>query len=223
MGLREISRLNMSAVEADCSGMTTANLARLPVEVGHCAEAPRNALAIRALVARHRPGLFAFVQCRVHAQVDPADIVQEIWSKALPAIETGRIRHDKAYLYGIARNLSAEAMRQHYHHSRWLMQASDEEAIADEAPSAHRIANAKDQLRALQGAVSDLPDRCREIFELRHVEQLGKAEIAHRLGISAKQVEKQLRHALSRCRRVLLSKNSLQEEGSKSGPSPTYP
>jgi RNA polymerase sigma-70 factor (ECF subfamily) len=47
------------------------------------------------------------------------------------------------------------------------------------------------------------------VFELKHIEHLEKAEIANRLGISTKQVEKQLRQALVRCRSILNRKNSL--------------
>jgi RNA polymerase sigma-70 factor (ECF subfamily) len=211
----------MSGVDAAAPVVMAGGLTTSPASRWNRADAPRTALALQGLIARHRPDLLAFVHARVRPPIDPADIVQEIWTSALPAIEAGRIDNEKAYLYGIARNLAAEAMRHHYRHSRWLVAGSDDDAVADEAPSAHRVANAKDQLRTLQAAVGGLPERCREVFELRHVEQLGKAEIADRLGISAKQVEKQLRQALARCRRILLKKNNLQDEGSKSVPSPT--
>jgi RNA polymerase sigma factor (sigma-70 family) len=185
------------------------------------AEAPRPARSVHALIALHRHALLSFVHCRVRPPIDPADIVQEIWTKALPAIEAGRVDNEKTYLFGIARNLSAEAMRHQYRHARWVTQTPGDDGVADEAPSAHRIANGKDQLRTLLGVVDDLPDRCREVFVLRHIEQRDKAEIAHLLGISAKQVDKQLRHGLARCRRILLKKNSLQEEGAKPVPFPT--
>lgn len=173
------------------------------------------------LIDRHRPDLLAFVRARVRAPIDAADIVQEVWTQALPAFEAGRVDQEKAYLYAIARNIAAEAMRQHYRRSRWFVETPGEAGVADEAPSAYRVANAKNQLQTLEEAVGGLPDRCREVFELRHVQQLGKVEIADRLGITTKQVEKQLREALARCRRVLIGKNNLHDDGSKPLPSPT--
>ncbi len=49
---------------------------------------------------------------------------------------------------------------------------------------------------ALRAAVSDLPDRCREILELSRVHGLRYAEIASALGISVKTVEAQMGKAL---------------------------
>jgi RNA polymerase sigma-70 factor (ECF subfamily) len=169
---------------------------------------PHGAVAIQALIVSHRCGLLAFIHARVRAPIDPADILQEIWTKALPAFAAGHVQNEQAYLYGIARNLAAEAMRRNYRSARWMV-CAEEESIPDEAPSAHRVANAKDQLRTLASAVGGLPDRCREVFELKHLEHLEKAEIANRLEISTKQVEKQLRQALVRCRSILNRKNSL--------------
>lgn len=180
-----------------------------------------SARAIQALIANHRAELLAFVRRRVCPPIEAADIVQDIWTKALPAIDAGSVDNVIAYLYGVARNLSAEAMRLEYRQTRWFVHSTGDLGIADEAPSAHRVANAKDQLQQLEGAVGSLPDRCRKVFELRRIEQLGKVEIADHLGITTKQVEKQLRHALTRCRQILMAKNSLQDEGSKRAASPT--
>jgi RNA polymerase sigma-70 factor (ECF subfamily) len=156
-----------------------------------------------ALFAHHRAGLLSWVARRVRPPIDPADIVQEAWVRAMPAIEAGRVDDIPAFLYGVARNLAAEAMRQQGRWSRWLVHHPDAEAIADDAPTAEAHVAGRDELARLHAAMDSLPPRCREVFALRHVEQLGKAEIAERLGIHVKQVEKQLRHALMLCARIL--------------------
>ncbi|RYE53798.1 MAG: RNA polymerase sigma factor [Hyphomicrobiales bacterium] len=221
MGLQVISELQLAPGNEAAAGTMQGGAMAPPAKAWDCDYITQGSRAIPTLIAKHRSGLMAFVQARVRPPIDAADIIQEVWTQALPAIEAGQVAHQRAYLYGIARNLTADAMRQQYRRTRWMVEAPSEAAIADEAPSAYRVANAKDQLRTLNRAVGGLPERCREVFELRHVEQLGKAEIADRLGITTKQVEKQLRHALERCRGILVRKNNLQGEGAKRLPSPT--
>lgn len=160
-----------------------------------------------ALIARHRAGLLASVARRVRPPIDPADVVQETWLHALPAIEAGRVRDVPAFLYGVARNLAAEAVRQQGRWSRWLIADVAAEDVADEAPSAEAHVAGRDELARLRTAMERLPPRCREVFALRHVEMLEKAEIAERLGIGIKQVDKQLAHALLLCTRFLAEEN----------------
>jgi RNA polymerase sigma-70 factor, ECF subfamily len=50
--------------------------------------------------------------------------------------------------------------------------------------------------RAIREAVRDLPDRCREVFELSRVHGLRYSEIASAMGISVKTVEVQMGKAL---------------------------
>lgn len=155
------------------------------------------------LLARHRAGLLASVRRRVRPPVEPADIVQEAFVRAIPALEAGRVIDVQAFVYGIARNLSAEAMRQQQRWSRWLVDTDQTDHVADDAPSPEAHAAGRDEMDRLHGAMASLPPRCREVFAMRHVELLEKAEIADRLGIHIKQVEKQLRHGLVLCSRIL--------------------
>lgn len=156
-----------------------------------------------SLFAQHRAGLLASVERRVRPPIEPADIVQETWAQAMPAIEAGRVENVPRYLFGIARNLAADAMRQQYRWSSWLVHDADAERIADDAPSAEAYVVGRDELARLHAATQTLPPRCREVFAMRHVEMLEKAEIAERLGIGQKQIDKQLAHALMLCARFL--------------------
>lgn len=57
--------------------------------------------------------------------------------------------------------------------------------------------------RALQEAIDSLPERCREVFLLSKVEGLKNREIAERLNISEKTVERHMSIALSKLREDL--------------------
>lgn len=156
-----------------------------------------------SLLARHRNALLASVRRQVRPPVEPADIVQEVFVRAIPAIKAGRVENIQAFIHGIARNLSAEAMRQQQRWSRWLVETDQSYDVADDAPSPEAHAAGRSELDRLHNAIARLPPRCREVFAMRHIELLEKTEIATRLGIHIKQVEKQLRHALMLCAREL--------------------
>ena len=51
---------------------------------------------------------------------------------------------------------------------------------------------ARQELKRLTDAFDRLPDRCREVVWLRRVEELPQKEVAARLGIGEKTVEKQV-------------------------------
>ncbi len=161
-----------------------------------------------AVFARHRARLFASVERRVRPPIDPADIVQETWVRAMPAIEAGRVENVPSFLFGIARNLAAEAMRQQHRWSQWLVHDPTAELIADDAPTAETLVLGRDELNRLYAAAQTLPPRCGEVFTMRHIEMLEKHEIADRLGIGVKQVDKQLAHALMLCSRFLAEERS---------------
>jgi len=52
----------------------------------------------------------------------------------------------------------------------------------------------------IEKAINDLPEQCRTVFQLSRFEELKYAEIANRLGISAKTVEAHMSKALKRLR-----------------------
>ncbi len=156
-----------------------------------------------SLIVSHRTGLLASVRSKVRPPVDPADIVQETMARAIPAIEAGHVEDVQSYIYGIARNLAAEAMRQQQRWSRWIVHHPATETIADDAPSAEAHVAGRDEWTRLRRAVDMLPPRCREVFSMRHIEMLEKTEIACLLGITVKQVEKQLRQGLVLCTQLL--------------------
>ena len=56
--------------------------------------------------------------------------------------------------------------------------------------SAERAVNSQEELRDLERSLQELPSLCRTAFLLRRVEGLSQKEVADRLGISVKTVEK---------------------------------
>lgn len=119
------------------------------------------------------------------------DIVHEVfislWEKFndLPADS-----NYKSYLYTAVRNRSLNYLRDKKSHARLedagSMEASENSAGLLELELAERIEECMDQL----------PERCREIFELSRIDGLRYREIAEKLNISIKTVENQMSKAL---------------------------
>jgi RNA polymerase sigma-70 factor (ECF subfamily) len=63
--------------------------------------------------------------------------------------------------------------------------------LTDELSPEHRL-DARQELKRLATAFDRLPDRCRAVVWLRRVEELPQKEVAARLGIGEKTVEKQV-------------------------------
>jgi len=63
--------------------------------------------------------------------------------------------------------------------------------LVDEISPERRL-SARQELRRLTDAFDRLPDRCREVVWLRRVERLSQKEVAARLGITEKTVEKHI-------------------------------
>ncbi|HUJ02488.1 MAG TPA: sigma-70 family RNA polymerase sigma factor, partial [Rhizomicrobium sp.] len=68
--------------------------------------------------------------------------------------------------------------------------------VAIDEPGPDRSAIARDDLRRLQAALDRLPMRSRSAVVMRKVEGLSRHEIAQRLGITEKTVERHLTLAL---------------------------
>lgn len=123
------------------------------------------------------------------SQEDVDDVIQEAYCRlaALDGFEA--IDRPDAYFFSIARNLLASQMRR----ARIVQieAVAELEALApfDEMPSPERHAAARIELARVRALVAALPERCRQIFEMRKLEGLPQREIAARLGVTESIIE----------------------------------
>lgn len=62
---------------------------------------------------------------------------------------------------------------------------------------------AEREFQALVDAIATLPPRCQAVFVMHKIHEIPQAQVADRLGISVKIVEKHLRLGLAACRERL--------------------
>lgn len=119
---------------------------------------------------------------------DIEDLRQDIYTLVLRAAKEQIPENPKPFVMAIARNLIIDRVRREQIVP--IDAAADLDAVdmATDAPGPERSAVARDILRKLQGALDQLPPRCREVVILRRIEGLPRHEIAARLGISEKTV-----------------------------------
>lgn len=153
------------------------------------------------LFREHYPRLCEFVDGYVRSAEVARDIVQDLflalWEKrggeGSPELTT-------AYLFTAARNRALKHLR----HRRVVERHEERAAVwPQQAPRADEEVRQRETAEAIDAAIAELPDRCREIFLLSRRQHMSYAEIASALGLSVKTVEVQMWRALRRLRESL--------------------
>lgn len=135
------------------------------------------------------PALRAYLLKRFPSLPDHDDLVQEAYTRVLRARETGRLTYAKAFLFTAARNLAIDVFRRRRTTVLEPISELTELPALDEAPGVVETMEHQRRLEVLIEAVAALPERCRQVMMLRHLDGLAYKEIAVRLGISPETVK----------------------------------
>lgn len=149
--------------------------------------------AFEAIFRGCYPRLVAAAEHLLRDQARAEDAVQEV----LLELWRGRERLDPemsvaGYLHRAVRNRALNQLR----HDRVVRQAEPLVEPGTPPPGADSGVLTRELEQAVRAAVSRLPERCREVFELSRVHQLRYAEIASAMEISVKTVEAQMGKAI---------------------------
>jgi len=121
------------------------------------------------------------------------DIRQESYARVYEAAQKERPQAPKAFLFTTARHLMVDRVRRERIVS--IRAGGENEylnVLVDEISPEQRVA-ADQELARLARAFDRLSSKCREVVWLRRVRELSQKEVAGRLGLSEKTVEKHLR------------------------------
>ena len=120
------------------------------------------------------------------------DLRQEVYVRVYEAAGKARPHQPKSFLFATARHLMTDRLRRGRVVS--IEPVGDFESLnvlIDECSPERRL-GARQNLRRLAEAFDRLPERCREAVWLRRVEELPQKQVAQRMGITEKTVEKQI-------------------------------
>lgn len=140
----------------------------------------------------HEAALVQFLRRSWPQADDVHDLRQEVYVRVYEAAAKALPQQPKSFLFATTRHLMTDRLRRGRVVS--IEPAGDFESLnvlVDEVSPEHRL-GARQILKRLAEALDRLPERCREIVWLRRVEELPQKEVAARLGISEKAVEKQI-------------------------------
>lgn len=159
------------------------------------------------MVARYYRELLNFLSRTLNDREAAADLAQESYVRLLEVRHAGKaVAEPRALLYRTARNLVIDQYRRGEVRGTALPLDSDEAdadtaRLAAPAASQPEVAAASAQgVNAMLAVIGALPLRCREAFILHKFDGLPQAEVARRMGISIKMVERHIAHGLAACR-----------------------
>jgi RNA polymerase sigma-70 factor (ECF subfamily) len=126
------------------------------------------------------------------------EALQDTWLRLDQGTGLASVRSPLAYLFRMAFNIAIDRKRAH---NRRLI-ATEVEAlldVADDAPDAARILEARREIAALSDIMAELPPRQRSILLAARLDGTPQRKIAEELGISLSLVEKELKLAQEYC------------------------
>ncbi|HCY40779.1 MAG TPA: hypothetical protein DHV48_05405 [Prolixibacteraceae bacterium] len=155
-----------------------------------------DSFAFEVLFYKYRNKVKGFAVKLVPTQVDPEEIVQEVFVKLW--LKKEFINPDKdfqPYLFSIAKNLILDHLKSAVNRKLYFVgEHFQNDLLVDEELDYLMPEDAEEKLEKL---IDEIPERRREIFRMSRFEGLSYKQIAVRLNISENTVDSQIRNALA--------------------------
>lgn len=138
------------------------------------------------LYLAHRSSLVNYASRILGDRAHAEDVVQEAYLRFDSAEESSAPREPLAYLYRIVHNLSLDVRRRVTRDRDRTVPAAAAQLrdIREERPSPEAEAGSRQELRVLEAALAELPERTRTALEMHRFHGHSLREIAAHLGIS---------------------------------------
>jgi RNA polymerase sigma-70 factor (ECF subfamily) len=140
----------------------------------------------------HEDALTRYLLRHWPARDEVPDLRQELYVRVYEAAARAVPAQPKSFLFASARHLMTDRLRRSRVVSIEPMGDFEPSSGLVDDVSPERWSGGRQALLRLADAFDRLPDRCREVVWLRRVEDLSQRDVAMRLGISEKTVEKHI-------------------------------
>ncbi|MGX2041729.1 RNA polymerase sigma factor [Methylocaldum sp. MU1018] len=146
---------------------------------------------------RYADDLLGFLRRKV-GDSDAPDLVQDIYLRVISYPAAAAIREPRAFLFRAAANLVVDHLRREIHRGHENVDDIAEHLVAP-APNPEDTAIGTERMERFRAALAELPPLCRHAFVLNRFDGLTHTEIAERLGLSPKTVQRHIQKALDHC------------------------
>lgn len=153
-----------------------------------------------------------FVQSRTHDASETDDIMQEVYLRVLQSADlVERSLSRRAYLFRVAQNLICDRARQRSASARVIgdfriiVEIDEQDAARGVSSPQERTLRAREGRIAADRAMGRLKDMHRQIYCLSRMEGLRNNEIATKLGVSLRSVERHVSEISRYMRETLAS------------------
>lgn len=132
------------------------------------------------------------------------DLVQDVFVALLRGNAFADAENKQAYLAQCATNMALDHLRRERVRARYICGTNLADCdVACTSPLPDETLQGVQELALLRRTVDQLPPKCRVVFLLSRDHGLTMKEIAARLGLSDKTVEKHIARAMTQCRQAL--------------------
>lgn len=155
-----------------------------------------DSFAFEVLFYKYRNKIKGFALKIVPAQIDPEEIVQEVFVRVWLKKEAIDPEKDfQSYLFSIAKHLVLDHLKSAVNRKLYFVGEHFQQDLLEEDGLEASITEETEA--KLQKLINEIPERRREIFRLSRFEGLSYKQIAERLNISENTVDSQIRNALA--------------------------
>jgi len=151
--------------------------------------------SIQNAVQNYGKRLFSFIRSRVKNDEDAEDILQDVWYKLSSIIDTEPIEQLSSWLYRVSRNRIMDKKRKQTPQSLEDLAYEDEEgelifpeALLTDSMNPESELERKHFRELFYKALSELPDKQRDVFVWNELEDLTLQQIADKTGESIKTI-----------------------------------
>ena len=140
-----------------------------------------------------------FIYYKVGEVAVAEDLAQEVFLKLWEKRAEVRKALLKPYVYTIAKNLTIN----HHKHQQVVLEFSKKPQRAVDGQNPQYMMEEEEFSHQLKTAISNLPEDLRVVFLMNRIDELTYAEIAERMELSVKAIEKRMRKALAHLKETI--------------------